>query len=176
MSYVLVTKEKHGDFYYDASTDEALAKSALAILTERWNQGYWYYDPDESDKETNEWRPEALVENHVGEAWPGWDVPYAERAAVLNAHMELLKIKYGDDAEILALKTRKFRAAIEEYKERCDYRKWYAEAKALVESQDADGVVTFKSGRTEAKAWWLLNERSDHEYEGVDLEPLQKVS
>ncbi len=44
---ILVVKEKHGTFYYDASTKEALNVSALKILKERWEEGYWYYHPDE---------------------------------------------------------------------------------------------------------------------------------
>lgn len=176
MSYVLVTKEKHGDFYYDASTDEALAKSALAILTDRWNDGFWYIDPDELDQETQEWRPEALVQNHLGEAWPGWNATENERVAEINRYANDLKTKYGDDQEVYELKSKKFNAAIQEYKRRREYRKWYSEAKALVESQDAAAIVTFKSGRTESKAWRLLGERNDHEYEGVELEPLQEVS
>lgn len=42
---VLVEHGKHGEWYHDASTTEALHASALAILTERWEAGYYYYDP-----------------------------------------------------------------------------------------------------------------------------------
>lgn len=178
MSYVIVCKEKHGDFYYDASTDEAFAESALAILTNRWNEGYWYYDPDETDKETREWRPEILMETVLGEDWPGWDVPENDRVAAINKRSNDLKAKMdatadADEKELLALKRKKLSAAVEEYKWRRDYRKWYAEAKVVVETQDLS-TRSSKSGRfTYPRAWWLLADRSDHEYEGVELERLQ---
>lgn len=44
---VLVTKEKHGDYYYHCPTQEALYVAALQILTERFNEGYWYPKPEE---------------------------------------------------------------------------------------------------------------------------------
>lgn len=44
---VLVCEEKHGTYYYDATTPEALQSSAFAILKERWEDGCWYYDPGE---------------------------------------------------------------------------------------------------------------------------------
>lgn len=50
MSDIIVERGKHGNFYWDASTNEAWAKSSLAILTERWNKGYYYNDPGEEPK------------------------------------------------------------------------------------------------------------------------------
>lgn len=44
---ILVAKEKHGDFYYAAGDDDSLAVSALKILRERWDAGYWYEEPEE---------------------------------------------------------------------------------------------------------------------------------
>ena len=45
---IIVAKEKHSTRYLDASTDKAFAGSALKLLTERWNEGYWYPPPDEA--------------------------------------------------------------------------------------------------------------------------------
>ena len=45
--YVLVAREKHGTRYFDASTREALLKSALALLTERFKSKWYYYKPEE---------------------------------------------------------------------------------------------------------------------------------
>ena len=43
MSKILVVKEKHGELYYDASTNELLDKACKEILKARLEQGY--YDP-----------------------------------------------------------------------------------------------------------------------------------
>lgn len=50
MKRILVIKEKHGDWYMDA-TDDKLYSSALAILTSRYNEGYWYEIREEKPKE-----------------------------------------------------------------------------------------------------------------------------
>lgn len=44
---VLVCHGKYGDYYYAGDTPEQIAQNALAILTERWNDGHWYCEPDE---------------------------------------------------------------------------------------------------------------------------------
>lgn len=49
---IIVATEKHCTRYLDASTPEALAKSALKLLTERWNAGYWYHEPSVMYPET----------------------------------------------------------------------------------------------------------------------------
>ena len=43
---ILLCKEKHEDNYWDASDDESWAKSSLAILTDRWNDDFWYQKPE----------------------------------------------------------------------------------------------------------------------------------
>lgn len=50
MSAILVEHGKHGDFYWDASTPEAVTAAALTILIDRWNTGY-HYDEPESEPE-----------------------------------------------------------------------------------------------------------------------------
>jgi len=41
---ILVVDEKHGYRYFDAGTEEALHASALKLVTERVEDGYWYDD------------------------------------------------------------------------------------------------------------------------------------
>jgi hypothetical protein len=176
VSYVLVTREKHGDYYYSASTDEELAKSALQILTERDAEGYWYQDPDKSDEESEKWRSDELIWNVLPEGhWPGWDATEELRVAAINNYKEHLKEKYGDDKEVLDLKAKKLNNAIRDYKFRRAYRLWYAEMREVVDNKDLS-MVTFKSGRTSPRAWEVLYERGDHEYEGVELEALQEIN
>lgn len=43
---ILVWKGKHGDYYFEASTDEELEKSACKIVTQLVKEG-WAYDPGE---------------------------------------------------------------------------------------------------------------------------------
>lgn len=41
---IIVFKEKHGNRYFDASTDEKVQAVALKIFNERLKEGYWYMD------------------------------------------------------------------------------------------------------------------------------------
>ena len=181
MGQIIVTHEKHGTYYYAAGTYDEFAASALQILTERWEQGYWYHDPEASDRETQEWRPEALIENVVGELWPGWDAPLEAKQQAIVEFKLALQERYGDDEEVLAMKLKKLKVATEEYKQRARARKEYAEIKRVVEGQDAsvyeweasDGTMRT---RNEPIAWKLLEDRSDHEYERVALEGLQETA
>lgn len=175
MSYVLVTREKHGDYYYPASTDEELAASALQILTERDKEGYWYHDPDKMDEESERYRADELIWNVLPSGhWPGWDADEELRVEVIKNAYRVMREKYSDDEEVLAMKKKKLDRAAQDYKLRREYRKWYAEMRDVVDNKDLS-MVTFKSGRTSPRAWEVLSERGDHEYEGVELEPLQEV-
>lgn len=42
MKRILIAKEKHGDRYFDASTEELRNKAAFHLLSERFKEGYWY--------------------------------------------------------------------------------------------------------------------------------------
>jgi hypothetical protein len=46
---IIIFKEKHGDSYFDASTDEALTRACLAVLRDR-NQYGWYYEPEKPER------------------------------------------------------------------------------------------------------------------------------
>jgi hypothetical protein len=43
---VVILREKYGDRYFVAKTKEQLHKTALKILTERWHNGRWYFEPE----------------------------------------------------------------------------------------------------------------------------------
>lgn len=47
---ILTWYDKHGDYPYDATGEECLAKAALEILDERLVQGYLDYPPDAEDR------------------------------------------------------------------------------------------------------------------------------
>lgn len=45
MGRVLILHEKHDTRHLVVDTDEQLQEKALEVLTERFEEGYWYYDP-----------------------------------------------------------------------------------------------------------------------------------
>src|ERR1017187_453922 len=132
---IIIAKEKHGDFYWDASTPEAWAASALALLTERFRAGYWYYDP-------------------IGE--PDEHPFSQERAAERAEYLALTDEDVAGLPEALrreALAKRK--DAQQERKEEEGTSAFYQRVKQVVEDQDK-GLVTVGRGRyerEEPKAW-----------------------
>lgn len=155
---VITCHEKHDTPIWDATTPEAFAASALAILTERWRDGYWYHDPDADGLGTSEWA----------------EARRAEIAAALALTKEEIdKLPASARQSILGLRGQ---ARSESEHER-QHRDWYARARTCVEEQD-DGLVTVGGGRWEHQipvAWQLLEERSDHEYERVELVTLEQA-
>lgn len=167
MSQIIIAHEKHGTFHFDASTPELLAENALKILTERWNQGYWYSDPDDDGLGTSDWADKRREE-------------YAKALALEPEEIEALP----EDARKAVLHLRQDAKRDSEYD--IKHRKWYERAKAVVEAQDLSCYLygDRKTARTKAgkegryerevpKAWSLLEERNDHEYERVELEDLR---
>ncbi len=51
MNKILIAHEKHGNRFFDASTEELRNKAALFLLTERFKDGFWYYEPEPPDSE-----------------------------------------------------------------------------------------------------------------------------
>ena len=49
---LMVVTEKHGDRYYIVEDDLALYRTALTLLTGRFESGYWYPKPTEPAKTT----------------------------------------------------------------------------------------------------------------------------
>lgn len=153
---IIVCDEKHGTFHWDASTPEEWAKSSLAILTERWKAGYWYLNPDSDGLGDSEWatneraqiaKAKAMSKEAINE------LPVVARKAVIRI--------LADDRR--------------DSSEDKQHRRWYQQAKQVVENQDLS-LITISEGtkweRQEPAAWRLLEERSDYEYERVSIEPL----
>lgn len=162
MASILVEETKHGEYYYPASTDEELAKSALQILTA--NDEYCYCTPDEMFQWTIS----------LAQLIPGADeMGVAELKIEIGKYRDLAKQIPDADAQKIMLD--KMERAIKNHNEKQEYKKWYNSMRAVVDNQDWQSVVTYKSGRTVPKSWVLLCERSDYEYENVRLEDLQEV-
>ena len=143
---IIVAKEKHETRYLDASTDEAWARSALALLTERFNEGYWYYDPYADMHEFS-------VKHRK------------EREELLSMSEEAIAaLPEGLREDVLA----KVKTAKRDKAEDDKARSQYLEIKKVVESKDLSwqGV-----GQRWAKpnAWALLMARTEYEYERVGL-------
>lgn len=153
-SRIIVCEEKHGTFYYPASSDEEWAKSALKILTDRFNDGYWYYDPRQES------HPFSL------------DLRRKRDELLAMTDDQIEAIPSEDAQRLLREKRERARAEQREEAEEIDE---YERIKAVVEAQD-DSMETIGRGRyqrREPKAWLLLESRSDHEYERVELEDLK---
>jgi hypothetical protein len=49
MDKVIIFHEKHGDRFYDASTDEKLLAALFSVMIDRIEDGYWYREPSLED-------------------------------------------------------------------------------------------------------------------------------
>ena len=156
---VLVVEEKHGTYYYDATTREAFHEAALALLVERFNQGYWYNTPEQMYDDESKWEKNILTK-----IVPGYD-PDADaetRKAVISTY-RAENIESIKDEEARALVAGRLNQAIKRQKDKRKYAEWYKELERVIEEKDA------------ASAWGILDDRSDHEYEGVELETLRRT-
>lgn len=129
---LLVFKEKHGDRYYHVVDDKMLLAVALKILTERFEEGYWYGEP--SDLPDPPKAPDFTKEQVEA-------MPESLRPAAYK-------------------KLHDYAVAMRQYNEEVDdYRR-------------IEKAVREKDGR---EAWQALNDRSDAEYEGFNLERYESV-
>jgi hypothetical protein len=169
MANVLVQYGKHCDTFWPASTDEQLAKSALAILIDNASSYGWYCTPDELFPLDSKYTVtlEALVPGYADAA------DKEGREAAIIAYQE--QIASIPDVDAQAVMKKKLGSAACNQKEKREYTKWYNAMREVVDNRDWRSNVTFKSGRTEPKSWYLLKQRGDYEYERVELEPLQEV-
>jgi hypothetical protein len=127
---ILVEYGKHDTRYHDASTLEALDASALAILTDRWNAGYYYHDPGPK---------------------PEWDGPNQQERDTIK--------EIDEDAwQTVIKKWRRYVSAL---------ARWKADKE---EYESIQYAIEHKDG---ALAWAALYNRSDYEYERVELETVE---
>lgn len=151
MGRVIVTREKNDDQILDASTPEAWAASSLALLTERWKSGDYYYEPEEMY---------GNVESAI-----------AETEALL---------KVASSAHMTDELNRRLERQRQQAKEVTRYSAWYELAKRVVEEQDDSVSPGIRIGTSSLAipagwplAWGLLYHRRDAEYEGVTLKEMR---
>lgn len=152
MAKMIVYHGKHSTDYWDATTPELFAASALQILTENFNYG-WYYKPDEPKPYTAE-----LITAESVNALPDGPV---KQAAISEHNRQRAQVD-------------RYKRDLRDYNEALS---WYNEAKRVVEEKDLSSTVltnrrTGKVIREIPCAWKLLEQRSDYEYERVELETL----
>lgn len=70
MVKILVLKEKHDTRYFDVSTPEKRFEACDTILMERWNEGYYYTEPQESEYMNPTWRKHLDVTDEEFEGLP----------------------------------------------------------------------------------------------------------
>jgi len=149
---VVVFKEKHGDEYYDASTDELLYKTLLAVLRSRMDSGYYYYEP------------QAPILDHYEEYL---NIP-KDVAAKLPAQMQ----------EDIKKAEKSVKQLQDDYKSK---REWYDCAVHVLSLPEEEAIrymhveewFSSYSNKTEQTKHhgliWLFQEREDHQYEGWDI-------
>lgn len=158
MNQILVFREKHDNRYFDASTDEAIAKACVKVFRERMGDGYWYYREHEKAElpltadeksvllltdEQLEVLPQAM-RNQIGE----------KRVKIKRRQKAYLRAKELEDS-------------------------WYTAAEKLMEGTYEDAAKLTTEGledwgrRVKPLAWAVLEARNDGEYEGFHFETLE---
>ena len=145
---VILVESKHDSYLLDASTENEWARSALWLLTHNAEEGCYYEPEPLSDDEERMLR-----------------ITDEEIAALPS---EILREQ--------AAQERKTSQKME--KEHKEEKRWWDEMKKVVEEQSLR-IDTYGAGtrheRREPRAWTLLRERSDYEYERVSLENIEGV-
>jgi hypothetical protein len=141
---ILVAKEKYDTRYLDASTTKALARSALELLKERLDSG-WYPKPNElfPDKENQEEMSQEAI----------------------NALPERYRVQ----------EEKRQKALRREKDERTLYQQWYNRVKTVIRNKDLS-CTSIGKNRSKSNiplAWQLLLERTDYEYESVELREVE---
>lgn len=126
---ILVLHGKHGDYYYDASTPEALAESAFKVLKMHYDQGY-YFEPDEP-------LPREIL----------------------------------SDDEIVAIESEELRNYAK--RQQINYKRHLAQYE--IEKEEWDAIVDTVENERKEKAWAILDNRSDAEYESVSIERVEEA-
>jgi hypothetical protein len=144
---ILVAHEKHGTYYFPASTLDELSRSALTLLTERLDNGT-YRDPGASPWMSDETKDALLMAEETIEALPA---RMATKVKKLRAEARRQQAYHDDDRET------------------------YDRIKQFVAAADPTVVVRYGKNKDKIApvAWGLLQARNDYEYERVELETLE---
>lgn len=150
VSKILIFKEKHGDRYFNADTDEARARAFYRILKERNTDGYWYY------------------RNYESATLP----LSAENASIMALTDEQIKaLPVSVATDLKAKRTKLVRKAERYAEEKQEEDEWFDALDFLLKHSEDEAVsLTVKDAPGEwlgkgNLAETLISERSDYEYE-----------
>lgn len=157
---ILVAKEKHGDYYFAADDAEQLAASALRLLRERWDAGYWYEEPEE--------QPAVLTDAEIA-ALPNDTLRQAARRS--NQTVERDR-RYHENHRKWWDSTKALLAMPEEEALLMTYSMFTGRLHFV----ERDGKREIGSPMESVPmAWYLLQFRKDAEYEYVTLDEVRGV-
>lgn len=146
---ILIEEGKHSTEYYDVSTNELLAATALKILTERFKQN-WYWKPTNPNEQAQ----------HI----------------ILLTEEQIEKLpEHLQEPERKKLRSKKFQEA-EYLRQLEDYQEI---ERIVKEKDVSITPIKRKNGKVylelDIPAWNALEARCDYEYEEVRLEKLINV-
>ncbi|MBC9703627.1 MAG: hypothetical protein H9W81_01125 [Enterococcus sp.] len=145
---ILMTKEKHGTYYYDISTMELRNKTFYVLLKERMEQGWYGEDKDPRDNPEFE---ESLT--------------------------SLKNLLAGDDfpEELRVMAERKVAAKESRLKEYLRHTEWYERVKKVLSLPEEEGIKYRLKNGPANEAETLLWSHCDYEYEGFDIIRVESV-
>lgn len=141
---IMIAHQKHGERFFDVSTPEKLAKASLKLLTDRWKEDCWYYPPEPASN-----RVKLRFVNEDGTLYTDSQIETLPKAMQTSAKAE----------------RNAFKMARSEYEEEM---RTYKEIERVVKEKDLS-LVPFRKTEKRPIAWILLNDRSDYEYERIEI-------
>lgn len=161
---IVIWHDKHGDHYYDASTNEALAAASLDILSDWLEYGYIYTPEDPLDPERLKQSWASVKQEDVDWAAKPLAEPEDETNALYNDKVRKAKQKvntavarYQDDLKSIG----RVQKAVDEHDLRVIPAKTWTDSRGRERQQ-----------REQVYAWVLLQEYSGGEYQEVEDEYL----
>lgn len=159
---ILIFKEKHGKRYFDASTEELKLKAFHKIIKERFNDGYWYHKPESLEK---------YISSHLSK----------EKRELLEITDEALSaLPQSIQDKVVEVRTLKARLEKRHALEVAEYEE--IEKVATATFEEAKEMVNRRPSRLKPGTTivtpilsLIMQSRGDYEYEGFDIETLEKV-
>ncbi len=150
MEKVLIIKEKHVTRYFDASTNELMYRAAYKILSERFELGYYYYEPQPLEERLANFKYASLTDKDIA------NMPEGIREGIeSNRQHELRQVDSITD----------------------DFKRETLFWKCLLEvlTLPIDEAIEYKHNKMSRipTVWLLMNSRANHQYEGWEIEEIE---
>ena len=160
MNKIIIFSGKHGDNIYDASTSEAVARACASELRERFNSG-WFGEPSKPEPLSDE--NQSLV-NTSPEILEG--LPKSIGEPLLKKRARLIRDVRGQQVN--------YENELKEWEEIFKLVSAPSLEEAAAMTIDYTYTLSTKEVKTRVMnlAKWLIDGRSDFEYEDYSIEPL----